>query len=405
VTGSITTRLAAAGLPPLPRLAWLELDLDALRANLAVIRALAGPGVAVHPVVKADAYGHGAMPIARALVAAGIDGLCVATADEALELRSGGIAVPLRVLYPVPEPMAAMLAGAHVTVASGDVAHVHRMAAALAGVGRPPLGVELEVDTGLGRGGVTPDAVVAVAGLIGTSPDLVLAGLWTHLQAVEDPALTALQVRRFEAVAATLRAAGHVIPALHLAASAGILTGVAPGRGVRPGLALYGIVPDELSAAGIAVPRAGDLRPVMALHAQPVRVAALAVGDGVGYGPTWRAARPSVVATLPLGYGDGYARAHSNRGHALVRGLRVPIVGNVAMDAVMVDVTDLPGPPVTVDDAFVLLGAQDGLRITADELARQRTTNTWEVVTAMSGRLPRVYHSASGPVELRTLAR
>ena len=143
--------------------------------------------------------------------------------------------------------------------------------------------------------------------------------------------------------------------------------------------------------------------PVMSLHARPVRVADVAVGDGVSYGPTWRAARPSRVATLPLGYGDGYARAFSNRAAALVRGLRVPVVGNVAMDATMVDVTDVPGDPVTTEDEFVLLGGQGDQRIPAGELARLRTTNRWEVVTQMAARLPRVYHAASTPVSLWTL--
>jgi alanine racemase len=123
----------------------------------------------------------------------------------------------------------------------------------------------------------------------------------------------------------------------------------------------------------------------------------------VSYGPTFTTQRPSRIATLPLGYGDGYARSLSNRAQALVRGRRVPLVGNIAMDALMADVTDVPGPPVTIADEFTLLGAQEGDRIPVEELARLRTTNTWEVVTGMSGRLPRVYHAASGPVGLRTL--
>jgi alanine racemase len=142
---------------------------------------------------------------------------------------------------------------------------------------------------------------------------------------------------------------------------------------------------------------------VMALKAQPVRVAKLPVGHGVSYGPTFRTARPSRIATLPLGYGDGYSRRFSNAAEVLVRGRRVPVVGNVAMDAVMIDVTDVPGEPVTVDDEVVLLGRQGDDEISAAELARRRTTNTWEVVTQMAGRLPRVYHAASALTGLRTL--
>jgi alanine racemase len=130
----------------------------------------------------------------------------------------------------------------------------------------------------------------------------------------------------------------------------------------------------------------------------------LPVGYGISYGPSFRTERPSRIATLPLGYGDGFARAHANRAEALVRGQRIPLVGNVTMDAVMADVTDVPGPPVDLDDEFVLIGAQGDERITVEDLARQRTTNTWEVVTSMSARLPRVYHAATGAVVgMRTL--
>ena len=141
----------------------------------------------------------------------------------------------------------------------------------------------------------------------------------------------------------------------------------------------------------------------MSLVCRPVRVADLAAGWGISYGPSFRTSRPSRIATLPIGYGDGWSRQLSNRAAALVRGVRVPLVGNVAMDAVMADVTDVPGEPVTVADEFVLLGMDGAERITAAELAQERNTNSWETVTAMARRLPRVYHAAAGPVGLRTL--
>jgi alanine racemase len=406
MAGSIATRLAAAGLPPLPRTAWLELDLDALAGNLREVRAQAGgDGVPVFPVVKADAYGHGARPIARALVEAGADGLCVAALDEALALREAGLDVPIRVLYPVPSPLAVMAAEARVGVAAGDPASLARTLAAVAGRPgtSPPLDLELEVETGLGRGGAQPDAIVAMARTIATAPGVRLASLWTHLQASEDPAITAEQLARFAAVEADLRAAGLAMPVRHVAASGGVLTDVVALDGIRPGLAIYGIVPDELEPGTLPAERLARLRPVMALKAQPVRVAELPVGHGVSYGPTFRTARPSRIATLPLGYGDGYSRRFSNAAEVLVRGRRVPVVGNVAMDAVMIDVTDVPGEPVTVDDEVVLLGRQGDDEISAAELARRRTTNTWEVVTQMAGRLPRVYHAASALTGLRTL--
>jgi alanine racemase len=414
VTASIAERLAVAGLPPLPRTAWLELDLDALAGNLAAIRALAGGGVAVLPVVKADAYGHGAGPIALALQRAGADGFCVAAVDEALALRAVGIERPIRVLYPVPAVFVPEAARAGIVLCAGDLSALDETlttwAAATAGraegAGGPTLGLELEVETGLGRGGLPPDDVVEAARRIVTAPGVTLTGVWTHLQANEDAARTRVQLERFRAVDGALRASGIRVPGRHVAASGGLLTEILAFDGIRPGLSVYGLLPDELDDvrldAGPAT-LASALRPVMSLHAQPVRVADVAVGDGVSYGPTWRAARPSRVATLPLGYGDGYPRALSNRAHALVRGRRAPLVGNVAMDAVMVDVTDVPGPPVTREDVFTLLGSQGDESITADDLARLRTTNRWEVVTQMAARLPRVYDAASAPVHLTTL--
>lgn len=417
---SILQRLATAGLPPLPRMAWLELDLDALTANLAAVRTIVGAGTAVHPVVKADAYGHGALPITRALEAAGADGFCVAALDEALALRDGGVLVPIRVLYPIPPELARLAAAARVGVSAGDDVLLRDLLA-VALTARPgdvadgapgerlDLAVELEVETGLGRGGFLPRDLLAAARRVSTAPGVRLAGLWTHLQATEDARRTADQLRRFEAACDGLAAAGIRSPARHVAASGGLLTGVPAFDGVRPGLTVYGLLPDELEGsgevgdAGGALP-AGAFRPVMSLHAQPVRVLDLPTGHGISYGPTFVTSRPSRIATLPLGYGDGFSRSLSNRAEALVRGCRVPIVGNVAMDAVMVDVTDVPGRPVTVNDEFVLLGRQGDEWIRADDLARQRGTNRWEVVTQMAARLPRVYHAASAAVDLRTLA-
>jgi len=191
-----------------------------------------------------------------------------------------------------------------------------------------------------------------------------------------------------------------------VAASGGLLTGVAGYEGVRPGLSIYGIVPDELGEGRVGHPVGGGFRPAMSLHARAIRVADLPPGHGVSYGPSFVTARPSRIATLPLGYGDGIARAHANRMEALVRGRRVPQVGNITMDGLMIDVTDVPGPAVGLDDEFVLLGEQGDERIRAEDLAQQRTTNTWEILTSMSARVPRVYHAATGAVVgLRTLTR
>ena len=376
-------------------------------ANLGVLRRLAGPGVPVHPVVKADAYGHGAVQVARALEGAGVDGVCVAALDEAVALRRAGIDLPILVLYPIPPALAGEAARKRIAVTAGDGELLGGLLAAIRDdPPATPLDVQLEVETGLGRGGFASGALFDAARDLTKTPGVRLAGVWTHFQAPEDAARTAGQVQEFERATWELESRGIPLPRRHAAASGGLLLEhVASLDGVRPGLAVYGLVPDEfLDGAGPQVVEgAADLRPALSLHARPVRVADLPAGWGISYGPSFTTSRPSRIATLPIGYGDGWPRSLSNRATALVRGRRVPLVGNVAMDAVMADVTDVPGPPVGVGDEFVLLGEQGDERITAAELASTRGTISWEVVTGLSARLPRVYHAASVPRETRTL--
>jgi alanine racemase len=267
------------------------------------------------------------------------------------------------------------------------------------------LGIHIEVETGLGRGGVYPEEVASVAATIQASPHAHLIGLWSHLQAAGDERITAGQDGRFDLASGLLAGAGVTLPARHLAASGGLLAATARMYDVvRVGLAQYGIVPDGLSVAGENAAAAAGLRPVMSLRARPVRVAWLESGTGVSYGPTFITSRRSCIATLPLGYADGFPRSLSNKAQVLVRGVRVPQVGNVAMDAIMVDVTDVPGPAVTIDDEFTLIGEQGGERISALEMARWGNTISYEVVTAMSGRLPRVYYAAAEAVGMRAIA-
>jgi alanine racemase len=279
-----------------------------------------------------------------------------------------------------------------------------RLLDAVAGAGAPELAVHVEVETGLGRGGFEAGSVAAAAAAIAAAPGVRLAGVWSHLQEPGDAPRTAAQVARFADATQRLAAAGVAVPARHMAASGALVLGNAPAaEAVRPGLVVYGLAPDDIGTVGGELVAA--LRRVLALRARPVRVLDLPAGHGVSYGPTFTTARRTRVATLPLGYGDGWPRVLSNRAEALVRGRRVPIVGNVAMDAIMADVTDVPGDPVGVDDEFTLIGDQGDQRIGAEQVARSRTTNVWEVVTAFSARLPRVYHAAAGIVGVRTLAR
>jgi alanine racemase len=407
----IEHRLASAGLSPLPRTAWLELDLDAVRSNLEVLRGIVGPGVRVEPVVKADAYGHGAAPIALALEDAGADGLSVATLDEALELREAGVTLPVLVLYPIPPDgvEAAAAAGIAVTMGTGALAaRLLAEARQAREAGGRALDVHLEVETGLGRGGVLPEALGASVAEVLAATGVRLAGVWTHLAAADDVNSARGQDAAFRQALGPLVDAvswGRDTTRRHFAGSGGVLGGaVAHWDAVRTGLSIYGLVPDALVPPATTAPAASRLRPVMALLARPVRVADLPAGHGISYGPSFVTARPSRIATLPVGYGDGWRRVLSDRSEALVRGLRVPLVGRVAMDAVMADVTDVPGPPVSEDDEFVLLGTQGDERIGVRDLAATAGTISYEIVTGMARRLPRVYHAAGSPVAIRTLA-
>ncbi len=401
---SIDRRLVEAGLPPLPRRLWAEIDEAVLASNLAAVRELAGPGVAVNAVIKADAYGHGLVPVGRVFAAAGADRLCVTSLDEALELRGAGIELPIVVLFAIPPELVARAAEARVDIVAAEEASI---SATLAEWRRhaPPgrqLAVHVEVETGLARAGLQPESVARVAGMVAATPGARLAGLWSHLARAENQAATAAQVARFEQAAEALRASGLAVPPRHIDATGGLFTGTAPSYdGVRVGLALYGLLPDKLPFSEAGALAAARLRPAMTLKARPLRIERLPAGSPVGYGGLWQAPRDSLVATLPVGYGDGWPRATAPMAQALVRGCRVPLVGSVAMDAVMADVTEVPD--ADLDDEYVLFGRQGDDRISAVDLARARNTIPYEVVTNVAYRVPRVYHA--GPVlqGLRTL--
>lgn len=412
---SVEDRLRAAGLPALPRTAWLEIDLGRLAANVAAIHS-ALPAAALEIVVKADAYGHGAVQVAAAALEAGANGLCVASLDEALELRAAGSGAPILVLFAIPPDGASAAARAGVQITAGDAGLAVRALEAYRAASRrarrelPALEVQLAIETGLGRDGLTAREAVVVGTAIEAIPGAVLGGAWSHLQAPGDRDRTDEQVARFSAAVAALRRAGIDVPHRHVLASGGLLAveRLVAGRrpvfdGLRVGLAAYGIAPDGLAIGSPATGIHAALRPVLSLRARPIRVADVPAGAGISYGPSFVTARPSRIATLPVGYADGWSRSLSNRASALVRGRRVPLVGTVAMDAVMADVTDVPGTPVTPDDEFVLLGEQGGDAIPATELAQERTTISWEIVAAMSRRLPRVYTAGAVAVGIRTL--
>ena len=387
------------------------MDLDAAVSNARLLIDSLPEGVRLEAVVKGDAYGHGAVPVAQALIGAGVRSLSVATFDEGIELRQAGIDAPILILFPIPPELTPAAMRNCLSLTAGDRTLLERTLAILdhlTDADVPPdrvLPVHLEVETGLGRGGLDSTEVAAAAAAIEACPRARLAGLWSHLQAAANAELTASQADRLGVASALLEDVGLSRPDRHIAASGGLLAANTPPFDVvRIGLALYGIVPEGLTVDERHASAAAGLRPVLSLRARPVRVAELPAGMGVSYGPTFITQRPSRIATLPLGYADGWPRSLTNKAQVLVRGRRVPSVGTVAMDAIMVDVTDVPGEPVTVDDEFTLIGRQGSETISATDVARWGNTISYEIVTAMSGRLPRVYHAAATAAQMRTVA-
>jgi alanine racemase len=369
-----------------PHRAWVEVDHGLIRSNLAVVRRMARDARVIG-VVKANAYGHGAVEVARTLVGDGVERIAVATIDEAAELRAAGITAPILLLWGVGSPEAASVAELDLEPVVYDELGIELLEAAAARADTR-IGVHLEVDTGLGRQGATPDDAVQLATRIARSARLAISGTMSHLAVPgEDDAYTEVQALRLARVVDAMRSAGVDPGIVHINATAGILAGGAPfADAVRPGLALYGLLPSW------AVDRDPGLQPVLSLRATPLRIFDLAAGEGIGYGLRFRADRATRIATLGIGYGDGWPRAHANNGWALVRGVRAPLVGAVSMDGLTVDVGGIDG--VTYGDEFVLIGAQGDARISADEVAAERRTINYEVTTALRRRLPRLHRGA-----------
>jgi alanine racemase len=370
--------------PRSPHRAWIEVDHGAIRHNLAAIRRLVA-GAEIIGIVKANAYGHGATAVARTLVDQSVERLGVATVDEALELREAGIEAPIVVLWGIGPQEAPIVAEAGLEVMVADARAIELLDSV---AGERRIGIHLKIDTGLGRQGSEPEQATELASAIVRSRRLALTGTMSHLAVPgEDEAYTEVQLLRLARALDAMRSAGIDPGVVHVSATGGILAGGGPpADAVRPGLALYGMVPAWASA------RAGELRPALSLKALPLRLFDLPAGEAIGYGLRFRTSRATRIATLGIGYGDGWPRLHANNGAVLVRGQRAPIVGAISMDGLMVDIGGIAG--VTYDDEFVLIGEQEGARITADEVAGERRTINYEVTTALRGRLPRLHLGA-----------
>lgn len=366
-----------------PTTKWAEVDVAALRDNTAALAALAGGGASLMAMVKANGYGHGALLATQAAIAGGAGWLGVSSMSEAVELRRAGVSTPiLNVGWTMPAEM--RLAVAHdVDVAVFDVAGVSAAAAAARQAGRP-VRVHWKIDTGMGRLGTPPADIEAVGtALRQAGTDVVVAGLFTHFAAADDPStdFTLEQHRRFLTVVDGVREA-FPMALLHCANSAALLRLPQTHHDIiRPGIALYGYPPDHCEGA---VP----LRPALQLRALVSQVKDVDEGGSVGYGREWFAPRRSRVAAVAAGYADGVDRRNGNRGHVILGGAVCPIIGRVSMDQVGVDVSD--AGDVEPGDTATLIGAAAGHVIDAAAVAASIGTIANDVLCAISSRVPRV---------------
>lgn len=360
---------------------WADIDRPAFGRNVEAIARRLPDGSRLIAVLKANAYGHGAVELARFCRPDRVAMIATALLEEATELRKAGIEMPLLVLGPLTEGQISIAIDYGVTigvVGPEELEHVCRIAR------NREVTIHLKLDSGMGRMGMAEGELARVVAMIRSAARLRIEAIYTHFANAGDPSdpYTEQQIRTFRRMLDHLQAAGISAPRHHLANSAATARGlVEPGDFVRVGIGLFGAEPLDTGGS--------RLEPVLRWRTEIARLKELPAGSGIGYGVTFRTSRPSRIATLPVGYADGYSRVFSNNADVLVRGRRAPVAGRVSMDLVTIDVTDLP--QAGVGDEVVLLGKQSGEEIAVEELAQRAGTISYEVFTRISGRVPRIY--------------
>ncbi|MEA2343826.1 MAG: alanine racemase [Thermoanaerobaculia bacterium] len=363
------------------------IDLERFERNVDVIARSLPAGARLVAVLKADGYGHGAVELAKRLTADRVAMIAVSLLEEALELRRAGIELPLLVLGPVTREQIVLALDNRVTI---GVIGPEELADVCVIARDRDVTIHLKLDSGMGRMGVLESELPAVIEMIRATPRLRIDGIYTHFANADDAAdpFTEIQIANYDRMLTVLREAGIDAPLHHFANSAATLRGlVRAGDFARVGIALYG--PEPITIA------TGKIEPVLRWRTEIMRLKELPAGHAIGYGTTFHTTRPSRIATLPVGYADGYDRLLSNIAEVLIRGKRAPVVGRVSMDLVTIDVTDIAD--AAVGDEVVLLG--DG--ITAEELAKRSQTISYEVFCRISARVPRVYRD-DGTIRIRS---
>ena len=372
--------------PRLPyfRPVWAEISHKNLRHNLSEISRLLPPRTSVLAVVKANAYGHGLVPVSRTLSAAGVAFLGITSVEESLELKKAGIRTPALILgniYPFSNLETAIKNSVRVTVASVESA---RMCDQFARKFGKKVHVHAKIDTGMNRIGVSVNNAVPFIHEILKFRSIQLEGIYTHFSSsAEDPYFTKVQIDRFDGLVERLRAQKAAPPYIHCANSAAILRYPETHFSlVRPGLSLYGVTPVPLLDSRV------DLRPILTWKSRIIFLKDVPAGTPVSYAGTFVTQRKSKIATAAFGYADGYRRNLSNKGWVLVNGRRVPAIGRITMDMTMLDVTDVPS--VNVGDEVVLIGKQGNETMAVQELAGWANTSPYETFCAISSRVPRI---------------
>lgn len=367
---------------------WAEIDLDALASNYQLIRERVGEDVKIMSVVKANAYGHGAVECARRLEKEGTDWLGVIMPEEGIQLREAGITKPVLSLGGFWAGQETVLLKFNITpvVYRVDMIEAFDRAASDAGV---TADVHVKIDTGMGRLGVRYSDLSDFINSITQFKNIRVDGLMTHFAAADEPqhdSFTFEQITKFKMACAEFRSKGFQPTYTDLANSAAIVGKSASHPNmVRAGGILYGLWRDILPPQVSPIP----FRPVMSVHSRITLLKKVSAGETLGYGRTFKTSRDSLIATLPIGYHDGYMRGLTNRGRVIVKGKNAPVVGRVSMDSTIIDVTDVGG--VRLDDVVTLLGNENSLSITAEGIAQEVGTLSYEFTCGISERVPRVY--------------
>ncbi len=363
---------------------WAEIKLDAVKYNLKQIRTFLDKDVAVMPVVKANAYGHGMSEVSRVLVEDGVKYLGVATVDEALRLRADGLSVSILVMGSVLEAEARVAVQNDITLALCDTRLLQILIGIAKETGTFPR-VHVKVDTGMGRIGVWHEEAVAFIRQVADTEYIELEGVYTHFSsAARDKMYTSFQIEFFENILETLRDEGIDIKYRHAANSIAVVDWkISHMNLVRPGVVLYGIYPKEDFRKVL------KLRPVMQLKTRIVHLKKAPAGRAISYGRTYITQKDTVIATIPIGYADGYGRILSNRAEALVKGQLVKVAGVVTMDQTLLDVGHVAD--VKVGDEVVLIGEQEGMEISVEKVAKLARTIPYEILAGITNRVPRKY--------------